>query len=223
VKKIHFIITISLFFTTITTSYGQWFSFASLGANLNDVMFISQDSGMCSYNWYIPISNPQNPQGGVFTQVNYTNDAAQTWSNVYYANDYNGGGVNSYKISTVKNQDIFYLVRSWHQYLIVSQTLNGGLTWKDNYATTLMYKDFSVPDTAHWFLLRSNGATKSYICKYQNGVTTNNIDSFSLQDPKLMFFPDSTTGYIAASTSQNPNTHLILKTTSRYQLDNYFF
>ncbi len=214
-KKTYGKIAMIFFCFTITSSYGQWSFFASLGVSLNDVMFISKDTGMCSYNWYVPISNPQHPQGGgAFSEVKKTNNGTQIWSSVYYANDYNGGGVMSYNISAVRSKHTFYHVSSWHQYLTVSTTTNGGSTWKSNNLSTLAFYDFSVPDTAHWFLLRGNGTTKHYICKYHNGIMTNNLDSFSLQRPKFMFFPDSLTGYIAASTSQNTNTHLILKSTS---------
>lgn len=191
-------------------SYSQWNLLTTLNANLKDVIFISNDTGIACYSYNTTPPGPM-PSPAAFISVDKTTNSAASWSTILLNSDYNPSGVVSYNVTAVKNTTTCFYIQTYHQYVYVNR-YNGSWSSGVN-AGTVGFVDFSAPDVQHWFLLRGYGS-KYYVSRSQNGVIKSSLDSFTLQKPALIFFADSLTGYVAASNTTYTNTHMILKSTT---------
>lgn len=185
------------------STFCQWYYHHTFQGYFSDVVFANSNIGMYSTSY-----------GGMPSgfSVNLTQNGAQTWNVLYGGSDPNPGGRLSYNLFYVKKGNAFYNINSYHQYMQVDRSTNIGTSWKSFYLTTLYYIDFSAPDTSQWYFLQKY--LPYYLHKYENGAVHLKTDSFTLEIPASIFFPVRDTGFIAASTSANPNNHLILKSTS---------
>ncbi len=205
------ILYLTVTFFIIPRGYAQWnesiylktFNTIYANSRLVDVNFVSEKSGMYSY------FHMSSPSSGGGINIQFTNDGGYTWDNVWSTA---GIGISTYAIHKVYNQNTFYHINNWQGSTSIGITNNGGKSWtKSPIGTSGYYRDFSVIDTSNYFLLYEWFDEKQYINKMTNGIAYLKIDSFLNERVRLLCFPDTTTGYIVASTLQNPNLHLILK------------
>lgn len=191
------------------SAFSQWNNYLYLSTyisqglygNFEDANFISPGSGMYAYShWWSPSS-------GTSDWVKLTNDTGNSWITVYSNTDL---GIGTYAIEVVRDQNTYFHIRNW-QGITWIQKLTVGKSWINIPIGGLgFYNDFYAIDTSHIFLLYNSGSRR-YIDKYENGIAAHRLDSFITEYPHIIFFPDSATGYVAASNAQNSKTHLILK------------
>ncbi len=213
-------LSIALFTALHVSCFAQWNNFLYLSTyinifpwfngDFNDANFIAPGSGLYGCSHYV------SPSSGTLLWLKATVDTGNTWNEVYNHQDL---GISTYAIEAVRNQNTYFRIWNWQGFTRIEKSTNNGFTWNSISAGNCgWYKDFSAIDTSHFFLLFYDDACtnpgKYYINKLQNGTISIKIDSFINENPSVMFFADTLTGYIAASTSQNSNNHLILKSTT---------
>ena len=170
---------------------------------ISDVDFISADTGMYAHTCY------WSPSVGRGIYVDATDDFGRNWNRRFQVTEMSN---DSYAIFPIREQNTFFHV---YQYgpILIDKTSNNGLNWE---RTPLKregyYRDFFAVDTSHFFLIYNWDST--FISKYINGAVHHNIDTFYVDKPNLMFFPNADTGYIAASSTQDLHNHFIYKSTT---------
>lgn len=194
--------------------YTQWNYFTYLNTYIsagvygvfNDVNFISESSGMYNYSHY------WSPSSGTSIWLKSTNDSGNSWGSVYSVTQM---GLGVYAIHTVNNQNTFFHIWNWQGSTRINKYTIGLPSRSIDIGGCGFYKDFSIIDTSHFYLLYYDNACtfpgKYYINKYINGIITKKIDSFYIVYPNVMIFPDTNTGYISGATPQNSKNHLIIK------------
>jgi hypothetical protein len=212
-KRLKFLLLISLLCFSIYTE-AQWNNvynkviynpmiLSNVEIGIIDIDFISESSGIfnCHY-WF-------SPSEGMETELKITNNSCNSWYSYAGFNEYQ----ESYKIYAVKNQlTYFHLINVLGFHSLFGST-NYGVSWNLITEGTGRWQDISASNVENIYILtQKNGIF--YIDKRINGIMYNKIDSFINQKSYLMVFPDTTTGYIAAATTNNPNCHLILKSIS---------
>jgi hypothetical protein len=214
--KKHLLI-LSILLLTFKVGHTQWHNAIYLdtyidflydNGNFIDVDFVSENSGIYSFEHYL------SPSSGYRNWINSTVDAGITWNSVW--SDL-GVTLHSRAIKTVKNQNTFYHIEYSNIYgptIWISKFDNGvNFTAIYTFEDYGDYRDFSAIDTSHFFLLSGNN-DMCFISKYINNLGPCCLDTLYNEKAQLMFFPDTTTGYIAAATATNINDHLILKSIS---------
>lgn len=173
----------------------------------DDVIFSSIDTGIsCHTHNYAPRERKE--PGTASTALWRTTDGGKTWQQVQEASSEHKS-IASCKVATVKNSGAFYYVHRYNNELLVDKLDKEGNTRRITAGNT-DYTDFSVPDTAHWFLL-SESENTGYISTYSDGAFTSHAYSFTICKPALLDFPDASTGYIAAKATGSKKINLLLR------------
>jgi photosystem II stability/assembly factor-like uncharacterized protein len=201
----------SLFILLITfsiNSFAQWnytMNLSSVGADsIKDVDFVTENNGLYCYDVY------KSPSSGYTISVLSTLDGGFSWDDSWS----DDGWENSYEIRTVRKQSTFYYAYNFEGSYHILESINNGNTWKQIAGGLWWYAELSAVDTSHVFFIDMANGNYYYLNKYVDNVLTRKIDSFPNYKPASMFFTDSLTGYIAASTALNTKNHLILKSTA---------
>jgi hypothetical protein len=206
-------IFILLFFTFIYSPLkAQWSSYVyfstDLGwgnyADFDDAYFINEQEGMYSYSKYY------SPSSGGAAWAVATIDAGNNWYGVRNYHDFYTCG---YAIYSSRKQHTFYTVERNCWIHSFNKSVNNGATWTrlfSGYGSV----EVSIVDTSLIYFISWDGsANKHFVSKYVNGVITK-IDSLPAAHPRLIFFPDSITGFIAASDTIGYIPHQIFKSAS---------
>lgn len=196
--KINFIL-LAILSLLIKVGYSQWLDKIYLEKQLYswivssdiNVDFIDENTGMFSYSYYTT------PSQGYKVDILSTGNSGVSWN---YVNT--SFSTNSSAIHTARNQNTFYHCVSNQFYRRLEKSSNRGLTWTEFQNRFIDYYghyiDFVAIDTSHlYYLFNRNGC--SCINKYTYGIVEQKIDSFCIENPSSMYFPDTTTGYIITS------------------------
>ncbi len=197
---------IVMFFIITYSSFAQWNHAMLLNSpgtdSIKDVDFVTENSGMYCYDRYV------SPSQGNDIYVQSTFDGGFSWGDSWA----NSGYVNSYAIKTVRSQQAYYYAYNWEGFYRIIMSADNGDSWRQIKGAIWWFTDLSAVDTSHVFFIHNDNGTKYYLDKYINNVITMKVDSFTNFIPSLLFFTDSVTGYVAASTLADSRKHVILKT-----------